>query len=72
MLGPSGLNDQPPENIDLYPGEDDDVRAPERPQTTLTKLRKGIVKIRYVGHISFSDGLNCGCMVLYIIATYYF
>ncbi|KAF9142530.1 hypothetical protein BGX20_007221, partial [Mortierella sp. AD010] len=42
---PGGVNDQPPENIDLF-ADDDDVGATKQSQPTLTKLRKGIVKIR--------------------------
>lgn len=53
ILGPGGLNDQPPENENLYPSEDDDDKEEEviEPEvaslTKLKRLRKGIVKIRY-------------------------
>ena len=50
MLGPGGLNDQPPENDNLYSNDDEDEEATEpavAKLTTLKKLRKGIVKIRY-------------------------
>lgn len=49
MLGPGGLNDQPPENDNLYSNDDEDEEATEpavAKLTTLKKLRKGIVKIR--------------------------
>ena len=65
ILGPAGLNDQPLENVNLYPGDDEDQRGTEQSQTTLMKLRRGIVKIRYNAHISFSAtciaaSANCG------------
>ncbi|KAF9287466.1 hypothetical protein BGZ88_008590 [Linnemannia elongata] len=49
MLGPGGLNDQPPENESLYPN-DDEVEEDTEPKvaklTTLKKLRMDIIKIR--------------------------
>lgn len=62
ILGPGGLNDQPPENDSLYPNEDDDDKEEEEeviaPKvvrlTKLKRLRKGIVKIRYnIMNVSF-------------------
>ncbi|KFH70213.1 hypothetical protein MVEG_03064 [Podila verticillata NRRL 6337] len=56
MLGPCGLDDQPPVNDNLYPDDDEDDEATASAVegtepavtklTTLNKLRKGIVKIR--------------------------
>jgi len=57
MLGPCGLDDQPPANDNLYPNDDKDDEATASAVegtepavtklTTLNKLRKGIIKIRY-------------------------
>jgi hypothetical protein len=57
MLGPAGLNDEPPKNDNLYSdddGDDDDYVDDDEALfqgevvklITLKKLRKGIVKIR--------------------------
>ncbi|KAF9370867.1 hypothetical protein CPB97_002403 [Podila verticillata] len=56
MLGPCGLDDQPPANDNLYPDDDEDDEATASAVegtepavtklTTLNKLRKGIIKIR--------------------------
>lgn len=54
ILGPRGLNDEPPENNDLYLDDDEDEEVaessatPAKKMSTLQKLRKGIVKIKYV------------------------
>jgi hypothetical protein len=56
MLGPGGLNDQPPENENLYPNDDEDEEDAElkvAKLTTLKKLRMGIIKVRYNGLIYF-------------------
>lgn len=53
ILGPRGLNDEPPKNNNLYLDDDEDDAAtepsdtPAKKLTTLQKLRKGIVKIKY-------------------------
>ncbi|KAG0041853.1 hypothetical protein BGZ90_009622, partial [Linnemannia elongata] len=48
MLGPGGLNDQPPENENLYRNDDEDEEDAEfkvAKLTTLKKLRMGIIKV---------------------------
>lgn len=53
ILGPRGLNAEPPENNNLYLDDDDDDAAtepsdaPAKKIPTLQKLRKGIIKIKY-------------------------
>jgi len=57
MLGPGGLNDQPPENDNLYPDDDEEDTEPKAVKlTTLKKLRMGIIKVRYNGSIYFFFG----------------
>ncbi|KAF9546820.1 hypothetical protein BGW38_009650, partial [Lunasporangiospora selenospora] len=49
ILGPGGLDDQPPETNSLYRNEDDNEEAAAPPTIKLTplkKLRKGIVRVR--------------------------
>lgn len=56
MLGPGDLNDQPPENENLYPNDDEDEEDTEpkvTKLTTLKKLRLGIIEIRCNGLIYF-------------------
>ena len=49
MLGPAGLNDQAPENDNIYSANDEDgdtIGVMPSTLTALQKLRKGITKAR--------------------------
>jgi hypothetical protein len=62
ILGPGGLDDEAPKEGDLYADDNEAEVAVGlllTQQPTLTKLRKGIVKIRYCVHIYFLTQHEC-------------